>query len=105
MCGRALIRRANRERTMAAPNDSINERFYAWAKENPEAIGLFLKFAREAKASGRKRYSVNAIAERVRWHVNIETKGDEFKINDHWTAPMARLLARIDPTLEGFFEL
>lgn len=87
----------------ARPKGTIDERFRAWLKENPHVLELYLKYSRELLAAGRKRYSVKAITERVRWHVNIQTTGDQFKINDHFSAPMARILVQMEPKLESVF--
>lgn len=84
---------------------AIQDRFELWIQQNPQALSLFIKYANEARESGRKHYSIKAIIERVRWHVAIQTRGDDFKINDHWSSRLARLLMQKDPRLEGFFEL
>jgi hypothetical protein len=83
---------------------TIEERFTEWARENPEVVEIYLKYAREARNSGRRRYGIAAITERVRWHMNIQTVGDDFKINNNHRAPMARLLAKLDPSLAELFE-
>ena len=83
---------------------TIEERFAEWARENPHIIEMYLKYSREVSNSGRRRYGIKAITERVRWHVNVQTNGDEFKINNNHSAPMARLLVKLDPSLEGLFE-
>jgi hypothetical protein len=84
---------------------SIDARFDAWAKENPGVVDLYLKFARQVRDAGRKRYSVKALTERIRWEVNIVIRKDgEFRINNNYSAPMARLLVVIDPTLAEIFE-
>ena len=79
--------------------------FYEWAKLNPDVINLALKFAREARRSGRQRYSIKTIVERIRWHTTVETRGDDFKINNNHAGYLVRLLIRLDPSLDGFFEL
>jgi hypothetical protein len=84
---------------------TIQERFERWLRDNPKILPLFLKFAREVRARGIERYGMHAIAERVRWHVNIEMRGDEpFKVNDHFTSRLARKVTEIDPSLAGMFE-
>lgn len=84
---------------------TIDDRFGEWVAKNPHVVRLYLRFAREAR-SKRAHYSVKAITERVRWEVNIHlTTEDEFRINDHFSAPMARLLINIDPSLRGLFAL
>jgi hypothetical protein len=86
---------------------SIDERFDIWTKENTVIVGLYLKFARAAKASGREYYGIAAITERIRWEVNIDSKdpNSDFKISNDYRAPMARLLVKLDPQLAGFFSM
>lgn len=83
---------------------TLQERFEAWVRHNPEIIELFLRYARDARAAGRIRYGIGSIAERVRWHVNVESRGDDFKINNSYRSRLARLLVTRDTTLAGMFE-
>lgn len=81
------------------------EKFEEWRKQNGEAIALYLRFARQMKASGRKHYGMKAIAERVRWEMTVgRTDGEAFKVNNNYTAYIARLLVELDPSLSGLFE-
>ena len=83
---------------------TIDDKFEIWIAENPTVVPLYLKFARQALDSGRTHYSVKAITERVRWETNITLRSeDDFKTNNNFSAPMARLLVRRDPRLTGFF--
>lgn len=87
-------------------NGTIQERFELFDRENPNIYLLFVRFSRQAKASGRKRYSINAIFERVRWHVNIETaSADDFKLNNDFRSRYARLIMEREPELIDFFEI
>jgi hypothetical protein len=83
---------------------TLQERYNEWLRENPRIIDLFLKYARDVKASGLNHYGIGAITERVRWHLRVETKGDDFKINNNWRSRLARELVRRDPSLSGMFE-
>ena len=82
----------------------IEERFFTWISDNPHVVEHCLRFARELRESGRKHYGMKAIFERVRWHLNVDVQGDIFKMNNNYTAPMARYLVTIDPTLSGLFQ-
>jgi len=84
------------------PKTTLDGRFDDWAAENPEIVELFLRYAREARASGRH-YGIKAIAERVRWHVTVE-KREDYKINNSYMSRLSRLLVRVDPDLVGLFE-
>src|SRR5690606_38342079 len=79
--------------------------FEKYHAENPQVFRLFHMYASEVKARGYKRFSANAIFERIRWHMNIETKGDEYKLNNNYRAFYARKLMVEVPGFEGFFEI
>jgi hypothetical protein len=89
----------------APPSPTLQQRFDAWVKANPELVDLFLRFAREAQRSGRTKYGIAAIAERVRWEMQIERRMTEERfINNDYRSRLARLLVSMDPSLDGFFE-
>lgn len=77
--------------------------FWVFHEANPHVWELFKRYAFEVKRTGRPRYSVQAIFERIRWHVAIETRGDDFKINNNYRACYARLLILEHPEFAGFF--
>ena len=69
---------------------------------------LFMKYAKEAKAAGRKHFGASMIIERIRWYVSIEkvgTEGETYKINDHLGPCYARLAMIRYPEFDGLFEL
>lgn len=76
------------------------ERFHA---ANPEIYDLLVKYARELRAARRRRGGIRMIWERMRWDLAIQTQGDSFKLNDHYTSFYARLIMRQEPDLDGFF--
>ena len=51
------------------------------------------------------RYSADAILHRCRWHWQVERGDRGFKINNNWSAPLARWFLKIHPEAAGFFEL
>jgi hypothetical protein len=83
---------------------TAHERFQRFHADNPQVYTLFKRFAREARDKV-KRYSADAILHRIRWHVSVETRGDEFKVNNDWAAYYARLLIAEDASYVAFFEL
>jgi hypothetical protein len=90
---------------VVAERASIDERFEVWLAENPEAWAVIRRFAYEALRSGRNRFGIRAIMERVRWHINIETNGDEtFKLNNDYNSRMARKLIAEEPRFDELFE-
>ena len=90
--------------------DDIVKNFWIFHSENPHIYLLYLRYAREARAR-RAYYSINAITERIRWHVNFEmfveneAAADDFRINSSWGSCYARLLYVMYPhEFEGFFQ-
>lgn len=83
---------------------TLQEKFEIYHAENPHVYVLFRKYAKMAKDRGYTRFSSKAIFERLRWHYAMETQGDEFKLNNNYTAFYARELSK-EPEFNGFFEL
>lgn len=77
------------------------EEFHA---NNPHVYELYVKYALEAKARGRRRFSIAMITERIRWYTTIETDDDEYKINNNHKAFYARKLME-DPRFAGLFQI
>ena len=83
---------------------TLSERFRRWHTQNPHVYDLFKRFAREARESGRTRYSARDILARLRWEVVVVTRGS-FKINNIISPFYARMLAEEDSSFSGFFEM
>lgn len=82
--------------------EQIFDRFVEFHRQNPEVWRLFERFALQAAAAGRSRYGAAAIVERVRWHIEVETKGDAVKINNDFRAYYARMFMVAHPGLDLF---
>lgn len=85
------------------PRNEFEEAFQAFHKANPHVYELVKRFAYEVIARGYNHYSLTAIIQRVRWHTEIETSGDTFKINNNHAAYYARLFHDDHPQHAGFF--
>lgn len=87
--------------------ETIQQRFLAYHRANPQIYRLIVHYAREAMYSGhRTHYGISMIYERVRWHVNIETRSeDEFKLNNDYRSRYARLVMEQEFDLADFFEI
>lgn len=83
---------------------TIVERFAVFHEANPHVAALLAEMALALKAQGRTRYGIKALIEALRFQYNVQTTGDDFKINNDFTAHYARLLMREYPALAGFFE-
>lgn len=53
---------------------------------------------------GHQQYSPVAIVHVMRWHEHIEKGNREFKICNHWAAPLARWYLKYHPHHEGLFD-
>lgn len=84
---------------------TIRDNFELFHIENPHVFNLFLKYSRMARERGFEKFSAKAIFERLRWHLNFETEGDTFKLNNNYTALYARKIISEYPEFDGFFEL
>lgn len=80
--------------------------FRQWLADNPHVWKLFVEFTQRVIRRGHRRYSADAICHAIRWHVDIETRDDSgFKINNNYTAYLARRYERLYPQHAGFFRL
>lgn len=94
----------HRERTKTEERPSIQERFEAWVAANPELYRLIRQYAYRALEAGRSRFGIAAIVERVRWDIEIESEGDDFKINNDFRSRLVRKLIDEEPRFEDLFE-
>lgn len=87
-------------------SDEIQARFETFHQSNPEVYTQLVRLARELKAKGYSRYSIDALCHVVRWDMALKTDGnDGYKLNDHWTSRYARLIMASEPDLAGFFKV
>jgi len=65
---------------------------------------MFVKYARIVKDSGFNKFSIWAIANRVRWHYDFEIKGTyKYKISNDLLSRYSRRIMENEPDLKGFF--
>lgn len=83
--------------------DALELEFERFDRRNPHIYQLFIKFTMEAIAAGRTAYSSRTIFHRIRWHVEVDTVGDRFKINNNHSPYYARKLMNRMPLVRGFF--
>lgn len=78
------------------------EAFLMFHRANPHVLPLLSRFAHDALRAGHAHYGIGAIWERVRWHLNIDTRDTTgLKLNNNHRAYYARLLAIVHPTTLG----
>jgi hypothetical protein len=85
--------------------DQIFKRFCEFHAANPQIWTLFERFALQITSSARPRYSGRLIFERIRWHVNVETAGDEVKINNDFAPYYTRMFIAKHPLAGAAFAL
>lgn len=85
-------------------DSTIQARFEAFDASNPRIRQLFVRFAEEAMVAGKRKIGAKAIAERIRWFVEIETIGESFKLNNNYVSRYARIVSKIRPDLAPMFE-
>lgn len=84
---------------------TIELAFRKFDAENPEVYNLFCQFTRQVIARGFQHYSSDAILHRVRWHTDIETRGDTYKINNNYSSRYARKFANDYPNNADLFRM
>lgn len=83
---------------------TLNSRFKAFHKENPQVFKAFHNHAKQMKKRGFKTYSAWSIICVIRFNNDLQTNGN-FKINNDFVALYARLLMESCPEFEGFFKI
>lgn len=88
---------------MTTRADQIFERFKKFHAANPQIWTSFEKFTLQLISAGREHYGADAICQRIRWHLDTETRGEPLKLNDHYSAYYARMFEAKHPNWAGFF--
>ena len=79
-------------------------RFQAFHQANPHVLDALIDICLDVQARGRRRWSTKGAFEVLRW-ASIRTDSDDFKLNNNYTAPYARLIAMVEPRLASFFAM
>ena len=83
--------------------DTLKRKWWEYHKQNPHVYALVERFTFDVINRRFKNYSINSIFERIRWHTDIETFGDQFKLNNDHRAYYARFFMHNHPQYNGFF--
>lgn len=67
------------------------DNFRKFHRNNPRVFHLVLKYAYMHKDKGRTHYSIEIIINVIRHHVDLETVGDPFKINNNYKSFYSRM--------------
>lgn len=85
-------------------DDAIQIKFLEFHANNPHVYRKLVELARQARSIGLRKYSMNGLFERLRWHYNVETQGDPFLLNNNFRSRYTRLIEEQEPDLRDFFE-
>lgn len=89
----------------AIRHEPLLEKFERYHRNNPTVYALFTQFAERLVARGLRKTSAWLIMNRIRWEINVETYGDEFKIGNDYFALYARLFIAEHPEHENLFNI
>lgn len=94
---------------------SIQESFELFHKNNPDIFLMIVKECDRALRAGKKKFSIKAIGNYIRWNIFIETKEDtlfsirgekkSFRLNDAYLSRYSRLLINKYPHFKDYIEL
>lgn len=87
-----------------AAKGTMAVRFEGFHRENPHIYQAIVRIALDLKDRGFPKCGMKMIFERLRWLYAIQTRGEDFKLNNNYTAYYARVVMAAEPRLQGFFE-
>jgi hypothetical protein len=85
--------------------ETQKKRFKEFHENNPLVFEEFKNLAFKIKNTGRKKYSAEAILQVLRWHRDLQTTGEPFKISNNFRSMYARLLVHNYPEFKEFFTM
>lgn len=92
------------EKDGSSETSSLERQFLRFDELNPHVNDMIVKIAFELKRRGFKRAGMKMIFERLRWLWAMQTQGEDYKLNNNYTAFYARKVMREHQELEGFFK-
>ena len=81
-----------------------DSQFAKFHRANPHIYEGLKRLALDARQCGVRRLGIQLLIEKMRYDHAIDTKGDDLKINNNYSASYARLLMVNNSELIGFFE-
>lgn len=94
-------------------NSRLQEQFEEFDKANPHVYRQLVELAKQWKAAGHSKCSIDMLFHHLRWKYGIRTNReygintkslDKFKLNDHHTSRYARKIMDENPELAGLFD-
>ena len=84
----------------------LSSSFVCFHNQNLHVYDLFSELTYQLIQAGYSTYGVNAVAERMRWHTEVETRNREpFKLSNSHRPFYARLWMLRNPAHSGFYVL
>ena len=84
-------------------DDPLEQAAILFHQENPHVLREIARVCLTEARRGKKRWSINAAFEVVRYNHRIATTGEPYKLSNNHRAFYARWLMRDIPELDGFF--
>lgn len=89
---------------LALLEDPIDARFREFHRENPHVYVRLVAMAREWRAAGHEKCSMDMLFHLLRWKHGIETRSsDGLLLNDHYVSRFSRIIMANEPDLDGMF--
>jgi len=89
----------------AKKRPSIDDRWAEFHHANPHVMNALLRLARARLESGQTRIGVKALWEELRSYLKTSGTELDFRLNNDFTAPAARTMIELEPTLAGVIEV
>lgn len=84
--------------------ETIQQRFERFDRENPQVYAELVVLARRWAATGNKKCGVGMLFEVLRWRRGLRTGGDDFKLNNSYRSRYVRKIISNYPELAPLFE-
>lgn len=85
-------------------SSNLERQFLRFHELNPHVYNMIVKIAFELKRRGIKKTGISMIFERMRWLWALQTRGDDYKLNNSYRAFYARKVMAENPELDGMFQ-
>ncbi len=100
---RNIVREAPQVDLFTAQTDA-DRRFDEFHKRNPHVYKELVRLARELHNVGHKKIGIQMLIEVIRWKSMIQTRDDDFKINNNFGSRYARKIMSENTDLNEIFD-
>lgn len=80
---------------------SLAERYAQFAADNPQVLDLYERLAQQWFDAGNNRVGMKFLAEQARWITGLQMPGEQWAVNNSYTAFFARALLAKRPEWSG----